>query len=262
AADDAQERLAMRGFERGRGAFGQDAAAIDDADAVARLDLLDVMRGDEEGDAALFAQLREIVPDALARLGVEPDRRLVEAQDRGIVDEGAGDLEPALHAGREGTDQCLAPVPQLDQMQHLLHARPPDRPRHAIDETVEFEILPKRQPVVEARLLEHDAQMLAGAQGIFPHLDAGDARAAAILLEEGAENMQQRALAGAIGPEQREHLAGGDGEAHPVERYGAAIALHQRLDGDGGAHAGGSAGKWWRARMAARLPSTSREAIA
>ena len=36
-----------------------------------------------------------------ARLGVEPERGLVEEQDLWVVEQPARDLEPALHAARE-----------------------------------------------------------------------------------------------------------------------------------------------------------------
>ena len=44
------------------------------------------------------------------------------------------------------------------------------------------------------------------------------------------DDVEQRRLAGAIGPDQAEHLAGGDGEAHVVERADPAEADHHTLE--------------------------------
>ena len=141
---------------------GQDLAVVDDADPVAALDLLDVVGGHQHGDLPLGAQPAEIGPDALAGLGVEPDRRLVEQQDLGIVDQRPGDLEPALHARGQRPHRLVGPVGQLDQRQHFLDALPPQLARHAEHQPVQVEVLANRQPVVEARLLEDDAETAGG----------------------------------------------------------------------------------------------------
>ena len=44
---------------------------VDDADAVAALDLLDVVGRDDDGELALVAQPVHVLPEPLARLGVE-----------------------------------------------------------------------------------------------------------------------------------------------------------------------------------------------
>ena len=78
-----------------------------------------------------------------------------------MVDERACDLEAALHAGGERAHQPLAPVGELDQRQHLVDALAAQRSRHAVDEAVEVQVLVEREAVVEARLLEHDAEARA-----------------------------------------------------------------------------------------------------
>ena len=68
-------------------------------------------------------QLADVVPDRRARLRVEADGRLVEEQHARRVQQPARDLEPALHAAREGLHQAAAPVPQPDHLHDLLHPR-------------------------------------------------------------------------------------------------------------------------------------------
>ena len=132
---------------------------VDDADAIAALDLLDVVRGDDHGQLALRRTRSQILPHALARLRIEADGRLVEKQDAGIVHQRARDLEPPLHAGGERAHQPLAPFASSTRASiSSMRARRTAR-GHAVDEPVELEILLDRQAVVEARLLEHDAEM-------------------------------------------------------------------------------------------------------
>ena len=69
------------GLERRRGALGDDLARVDDPDPVGELvGLLQVLRG-EEDRRALVVQLLDLLPDRLARDGVEAGGRLVEEED-------------------------------------------------------------------------------------------------------------------------------------------------------------------------------------
>ena len=152
---------------------------IDDADAVAALHLLDVVGGDDHGEVALLAQRLHVLPQPPARLRIEADGRLVEEQHAGVVDEGARDLEPPLHAGGERPHQGVAPIRELDEMQHLVDPALAPRRRHAIDEAMEIEVLVDGQAIVEGRLLEHDAEAAPRLQRVGDDVDAADPRGAA-----------------------------------------------------------------------------------
>src|SRR5215467_10417985 len=98
ARNQPDELLAVGALELRRRILRQDAAVVDDADAVAALDLLDVMGRDNDGELALIAQPMHVLPEPLARLGIEPDRRLVEEQNARVVNERPRDLEPPFHS--------------------------------------------------------------------------------------------------------------------------------------------------------------------
>ena len=205
---------------------------VDDADAVAALHLLDVMGGDDDGEIALLAQRLHVLPQPPARLRIEADGRLVEEQHAGVMDERARDLEPSFHAGRERPHQAVAPLRELDQMQHLVDPALAPRRRHAIDEAVEIEVLVHGQAIVERGLLEHHAEAAPRLQRMGDDVDAADPRGAAVGLEDGAEDVEQRGLAGAVRAEQREQLVRPHREADIVQRQRAAIALGHAVDHD------------------------------
>ena len=196
------------------------------------LHLLDVVGGDDDGELALARSARTCCHSRAARLRIEADRRLVEKQHAGFVDEGAGDLEPPLHAGRKRAHQAVAPVGKLDELQQFVDAAAAPRARHAIDEAMEIEVLVDRQAVVEARLLEHHAEAAPRLQRPGDDIDAVDGGAAAVGPEDGAEDVQQRRLAGAVRAEQREQFAAADVEADCVERQRAAVTLGHAVDLD------------------------------
>ena len=133
--DVAAHRLApqvVRRRERDQPALG------DQRDRVALLGLVDVLGRHQQRPAGV-AQAVELVPDAAAEERIDPGGRLVEEEQRRVVDEGAGQLEPALHPARQAPGAAAADLPQVDQLEHLARpppARPeqhPEQRRHEVD---------------------------------------------------------------------------------------------------------------------------------
>ena len=75
-------RAADLGLQRRRRALGDDLAVVDDPDPVGeRVGLLQVLGGEEDGDAVLGGEPRDLVPERGAALDVEAGGRLVEEED-------------------------------------------------------------------------------------------------------------------------------------------------------------------------------------
>src|SRR3954470_5301114 len=84
-----------------RRSLGEDAAALDDRDAVGqRLRLVEVVRGQQDGLAEV-AQRTDRRPRVAARGGVEPGRRLVEKDQLGIADERQPEVQAPHLAARQ-----------------------------------------------------------------------------------------------------------------------------------------------------------------
>src|SRR5213078_2947967 len=77
-----------------------------------------------------------------------------------------------------------------------------------------------------------DTEMAPPIERMPDHVDAADPRCAAVGLENGAQDVQERSLAGAIGAKQREQLARPHLEAYVVERQRAAVTLGHAVDLD------------------------------
>ncbi len=121
------------GLERGRRALGDDLAGVDDPDPVGELvGLLQVLGGEEDG-GALVVELRDLLPDRLARDGVEARGRLVEEQHPRLVHQRRGEVEAPLHAARVGADAAVGGRLEVDALQQLVRAlrRPPPRASRA-----------------------------------------------------------------------------------------------------------------------------------
>ncbi len=106
-------------LQLGRGPLGDDAAVVDDRQSVAeRVRLLQVVRGEEDGDAAL-AQAAHLVPDPGTALRVEAGGRLVQEQQRRLVDQAHADVQPTLLAARVGLRLTVGRLVQLEQRQQV-----------------------------------------------------------------------------------------------------------------------------------------------
>src|SRR5262249_49634344 len=85
---------------------------------------------------------------------------------------------------------------------------------------------------IEHQLLRHHAEQAPGAAVVPRHVGAQGARRSGVGPGEAGDHVDERRLAGAVGPEQPEEFALLDGEAHAGERPQRAEALLQVRDLD------------------------------
>ena len=94
---------------------------------------------------------------------------------------------------------------------------------------MEVEVLPHRQLTVERVLLGDDPDQLLGQRGMRDDVDRADERGAGGRYHARGEHPGGRRLAGAVGPEQPEDLAGADAQVEGVDgrEVGARVDLRQ-----------------------------------
>jgi hypothetical protein len=102
-------------------------------------------------------------------LRIEAEGWLVEKEDLGRVQKAALDLQAPFHATAEGLHQAILAISQLKDGQQPFDALLPDLAGYAIEDAVEIHVFPSALLLVEARVLEDDAEALAG----FVLADAG-----------------------------------------------------------------------------------------
>ena len=115
--------------------------------------------------------------------------------------------EPHVHARGVALDRRIEELLDLREGDDLVELPPDLRPRHAEDRTIEEDVLAARQLRVKARAHLEQARHAAA------DLDAPGAR-----LGNPREDLQQRRLAGAIAPDDADHLATLDLEVDILER--------------------------------------------
>jgi len=174
------------------------------------------VRGEEHRDVRLLAQPQHVFPHQRARLRIEADRRLVEEQHSRDVHERPGDFQTACHPAGELRHEVVAAVAQVDELEHARDALVDLAAGHAVEHRVEAEVLLRREPVVEGLVLEDEADVAAHRLRSCRNVKAGDRDAPGRRPQERAQHVDRRRLAGAIRPQEREHLALTDIEADPV----------------------------------------------
>lgn len=183
-------------------------------------------------DAGL-SQCADHAPYALARLGIEPGRRLIEKEHARRDDERGGDVQLAAHPAGIVLHLFRRRLRQLEGGEQLVGAclgraaakTPQPREHH--------EVFPGGQVFVErGELASHrdrGAHFLWRVDEVVPHY----ARAARIRPGERGQHAHQRRLACAVRTENGEDHSARDIEIDPIHRTDLAETLGETARADG-----------------------------
>src|SRR6266481_6345136 len=106
------------------------------------------MRSDEDGFPRLL-QIANQLFEIYSRLRVEAGGRLVQHEDRRIMNDGARDAEPLLHATRESIDEGIALGLQAQKDQQILDAPRNRIVRKLVSVAEIVQVFPDQQVVVK-----------------------------------------------------------------------------------------------------------------
>ena len=223
---DVHRVAAQPRFQLGRGPLDDDLALRDDGEPVGQLvGFLEVVRGEEDRQRLCLREPRNLVPHRDARLRVEPRRRLVEEEHARAVHQAERDVEAAAHPARVVLDDAVGGVRDADELEQLGGARSEVAPAHPLDAALQHQVLAAGAELVDAGVLWHVADRTPYGVLLGAHVMAGDRRAAFVGVGQRHEDANGGRLAGAVRPEQPEHLALAHLERDAVERLHLGVAL-------------------------------------
>src|SRR5919107_5376157 len=210
---------------------GDDIAAVDERYILAeRLGLLQVMRRQENGHPTTVEFL-DVAPQLVAQLHVHTRRRLVQKEDFGVVNEGPREEHPPLHAARERVGALIALVREPETLQELLRPLAGLLLRHPVVAGVEDKGLLHGQEPVQVDLLGGDPDDPPRLPELAVGVPAEDLNRAGVGPDEADHAVDKGGLAGAVGPEQAEELAGPHLQRDAIERQKpVGIGLPEVLD--------------------------------
>ncbi|KGM00463.1 hypothetical protein Q760_08765 [Cellulomonas cellasea DSM 20118] len=180
--------------------------------------------GDEQRGRARRGQRgAQVVGEALAQRAVEGRQRLVEQQQPGPRRERTGERDALLLPAGEGRDGAPLVAREPDDRQQLAHAGVPLGAGFAGHPEPELDVAADVAVREELAVLEHQPEPApvhghTREVGAVPRDRPGGGRL------ESRDRAQQRGLAAARRPEQRDDLAGRDPERHAVDGHGRAVA--------------------------------------
>ncbi len=170
------DRVAVQlGLQRLGRALRDDAAAVDDRQPAREpVGLLEVVGGQQDGDAILAREADDLVPQLGARVGVEPGRRLVEEQHARPVDEAHRHVELPAHAAGPRPDDAVGRLGEAQPIQERLGARPQLAIVEGEQPALEAEILAARRRRVDRAALPDDPDRAPDPVRVAEHVVARD----------------------------------------------------------------------------------------
>jgi len=192
--------------------------------------------GGQHDRAALAGQRLDELDDVARPGRVEARGRLVEEQHVGVVQEGPGQRHPLALTGREALGEVVGPLGQAEPLEQVVHQAGRRIEGVAPHAGREDQVLARRQTVVQPSVLGQHPGVAAHRVTFGGHVEPEHASGAPIGGQHAVEQPDGGGLAGAVGAEERQHLARFDVDGEPVERRSAGEAAAQVEGVDGGVH--------------------------
>ena len=180
-----------------------------------------------DDDAGVAAAGPDQAAGQLAPLGVEVGVGLVEQQQLRLVQDAAADRQPLAHPGRELGDALVGAALHPGGGEQRRDPRLGGRAGDPVQPGVEAQVLAAAEVAVEQRLVAEVADPPAQLPGLARQRAAEHDGLAAARAQQRRQDPQQRRLAGAVGPEHDQRLAGGDGQPDAVQRRAFAVVAAQ-----------------------------------
>ena len=205
-------------FDFGWGAFTDDAAFVDDDDAMGEgVGLFEIM-GSEEDGFALLCEVADLVPECATGFDVEADGGLVEEDEVGVAAQGEGEEDTLLLAAAELAEGPVFDALKLGDAEDVGYWK-----RVRVVAAKEVEMFADAEGLEDAGDLKHgsDAGAGCGFSGVAAE-DVADARGWG---DEAEEDFDGGGFACAVRAEERDDLTGAESEAEAVEGAGGAVVL-------------------------------------
>jgi len=204
----------------------------DDRDGIAQpLGLLDVVRAHQNRDA-FGAQQVDQRPQLLADLRIQADGGLVEQQQPRLVQQRAGDQEPAAHPAAQVIDDRIGAVEQVDDPQDALDRRAALGRWDSVEVREHAQVLRGGQRHVEVVQLRDDAHLRPRLLGVLRQLVAEDLEPALVGDHLCGQRLHRGGLAGAVGAEEADAGAVGHLQVKAVDRGDRPEALDHAPEPD------------------------------
>ncbi len=196
------------------------------------LDFVHVVRGPEDPAGAVFGDGADRATQVLRGRGIERGGRLVEQQQRRLVQHRLGERDARLLAGRQHAAFRVAEAAQIEAVEHRVDARADVA--DVVEQPEQGQVLQDRKVARQRRVDRREVRALERAGAVAREIDAFDRDRARARLEHAQDHVDRRRLAGAVRAEQADDLVAAHRERDAVDRDGRGIALRKVANGEDG----------------------------
>ncbi len=224
--------VADLGPKVGQGAVQQDRATVDDDDAAAEgLDVVHIVGGEDDGDAALAVQSQDEIAHGELGDGIEADGGLVEEQDGRGVEQRRRQIAPHALAQAELARRRVEQRAQVHQVDQLVASPGIVGLGYAVDVAQQIERFDDGQvPPQLGALAEHDADVAYVLDALAPGYAPENRDVATVGHQDAAEHLHGGGLAGAVGPDIADEFAGVQRKRDVGQRLHRAVAAMHDTD--------------------------------
>jgi hypothetical protein len=143
-----------------------------------------------------------------------------------------GEVQPPAHAAGVRLGGALGRVHEIEALEQLVRAGARVLAGHVVELADHLEVLEAGQVLVHGRVLAREADAGSERRGLLHDVEAGDAGAATVGLEQRGQDAHRGGLAGTVGAQQAEDAPGPGGEVHATQGANRAVGLLEPLDDD------------------------------
>ena len=166
----------------------------------------------------LGGQRADEVDDVADGRGVEAGGGLVEEEHLGLVQQRPRQGDALALSGRRPPHRLVGAVAHAEPLEHLADAASGQLVVEAPDACGGQQVLDRREALVEPRVLGEHARVAPHLVGVDLGVDAEHLGPATVGAQHAVEQADRGGLAGAVGAQQGQHLAGLDAQREVVER--------------------------------------------
>ena len=163
-------------------------------------------------------KLLQVQPEIVARSGIEPDRGFVQDQQLRPMQESFREFHAPRQAAGECFDKMFGPIGNSQPFHHLGDAAVQLSAAQAIELAVIAKVLEHGQLLVEAGILEDDADSPANFVGLLLNVEAEDAGRSLRWQQSRRKDFEECRLAAAVRTQQGKDLTPPHIETDAIQR--------------------------------------------
>ncbi len=212
-------------------AIVEDAAVIDDHDAAAKLlDIVEIVSGEQNGGVKLAIDGAQELADVVLGNHVEANGRLIEKEERGIVQQCRGQIAAHAFAERKFAHGSVQVIANAEDFVEALHARVEILLRYIVNAAQKLERFDHGNvPPKLGALAEHHADGFHILRALAKGDESVDDNFAAGRNKNAGEHFDGRGFARAIRSDVADHFAAFDGETDTVHGGHGAILADEKI---------------------------------